>query len=350
MIGLLDLGAADYASLGAAHGDAWGEEACALFGIRFQLTRDRSAIDDLDRIRSLAQAHVGALRDFHPGLYEELRSLSDVAGLNLWQSIILNHYTDFRDIPDDGGCSALYVPLPFGPVIAQTWDMHGSAEPFVRLVRLEPPDGPPVVTFTLTGCLGMTGLNAEGVAVCINNLTPDDARVGVAWPALVRRMLLERTADAALQVLMDAPLSSGHNYLIADESAVYNVETTGGQKRVTARRTGASAAGEGVIFHTNHYLDPDLVALQKPLHPATTTHERYDALCRLLASAPESLEELKAVLGSHDGYPRSVCSHVGGDEPSASKTCGGVICDLKGRRMLAQSGCLHGAEYRVVAP
>ncbi|MFT7622344.1 MAG: isopenicillin-N N-acyltransferase-like protein [Myxococcota bacterium] len=360
MIPYVDLGAGSYTEIGQAHGDAFGQGAAALFGVRWQLTRTRSGIKDVDALRALAHAHVNFLGDHSPGHLAEILGLASASGLEPWQLVILNHYTDFRDIrpdpssvgdpavvadPSDGGCSAIYAPLPSGPVIAQTWDMHGTAEPFVNLVRVAPPDGPPMVTFTLAGCLGMTGLNAAGVAVCINNLTPSDARVGLIWPALVRQMLLKTTAQGALDVLMQASLGSGHNYLIADPNQMFNVEATGGLKTQTAT---ASNGGGEVVFHTNHYLDPALEAVQAPLHPKTTTHQRWDHLCRLLAETPDSIEALWGVMGSHEGYPKSICSHVAGDEPSAAKTCGGIICDVTARRVYAQRGCLHEAPWRMV--
>ncbi len=348
MIELLDLGAGSYRELGRRHGDAWGEAASALFGIRWQLTRERSPIDGLDALVALARRHLAPMRAFDRGLNDELEGLAETSGLEPWQLIILNHYTDFRDISPGGGagpggCSTVCASLAGGPAIAQTWDMHGSAEPFVRLLRAEPEDGPAVVTFTLTGCLGMTGLNAAGVAVCINNLTPSDARIGVVWPALVRRMLRERTARAATDVLMRAELGSGHNYLIADRADAFNVETTGVEKRITAQ-------GIGTMFHTNHYLDPELRGLAQPLHPKSTSVDRFDHLTEALRPPPGTVEALWAILGSHTGHPRSICSHVGGSEPSASKTCGGVICDIANGRMLAQAGCLNGAEWLEVRP
>ncbi|MFT5434199.1 MAG: hypothetical protein ACI9OJ_004912, partial [Myxococcota bacterium] len=44
------------------------------------------------------------------------------------------------------------------------------------------------------------------------------------------------------------------------------------------------------------------------------------------------------------------CSHGKGDDPSASKTCGGVICDVAGGRFLASAGCLHDTPWTEVRP
>jgi hypothetical protein len=54
-------------------------------------------------------------------------------------------------------------------------------------------------------------------------------------------------------------------------------------------------------------------------------------------------------LSSHEGYPRSLCSHVvddvGGD-PSASRTCGLMVMQLAGGAVLAGKGCGQEAARR----
>jgi isopenicillin-N N-acyltransferase-like protein len=342
-IRLLDLGARSYRDLGRAHGEAWGADAAALFGIRFGLTRKKSPIRDPGKLVELARLHLAPLRDYDLGLYEELLGIAETSGLEPWQVLLLNHYTDFRDVPPEAmGCSVVYAPLPDGPVAAQTWDMHGTAEPYVGLLKLEPPDGPPVTLFTLAGCLALAGMNALGVAVCINNLTPNDARIGVNWPTVVRRMLREPTARAARDVLLRSPLGSGHNYLIADEREVFNVETTATQARVThddPRRA---------YWHTNHYTHPDLLPYEVPLLPSSTSRGRYAKLTHELSHEPRSLADVWTLLGSHDGYPGSICTHLPGDDPDASKTCGAIVCDIPRRRVLALRGCVHDQPYREV--
>ena len=64
--------------------------------------------------------------------------------------------------------------------------------------------------FSLTGCLGLTGMNASRVAIAINNLYSTDATLGVVWPALVRRALQCTNALAARDLILRAPIGSGH--------------------------------------------------------------------------------------------------------------------------------------------
>ena len=340
---LLDLGHGTHRELGRRHGEAWAEEIARLFAIRWALARRLSPIRDAAELRRVARAHAEWLVDYDAPLADEVEGLAEGAGLEPWQLVVLNHYTDLVDVGlGDDGCSVVCVPTGFGPVIGQTWDMHQSAEPFVRLIRMAAVGEPEVVVFTLTGCVGMAGLSSAGVAVCINNLIPDDARIGVMWPALVRRMLREPTARAALDVLMAAPHGSGRSYVVADTSDVFGVEVTGAERRVIHQDPAA------VYFHTNHYLDPDLARHELPAPEGSTTHERYGHLSELLRAVPESVDELLHVLGSHEGYPTSVCAHATTDDGAATRTCGGIVCLPTYRAVLARRGCLYQAPFRVV--
>jgi len=339
---------ADPRQRGHAHGEAFRDEIRDLAGIRFELLERRSPIKGRERLLELAAAHLPVLNREAPELGLELEGIAEGSGVSAPELVVLNHYTDIRDVRtpiqgEEGGCSIVYGVSSEGPTLGQTWDMHGTAEPFVTVLEVEVPGGIPTIVFTVMGCLGMMGLNAEGVAVCINNLTPTDGRVGLLWPALVRQLLGYGTALEAHDHLMRAHLGSGHNYFIADEQHAWNVETTGLKKVVTAHNPASS------YWHTNHYLEPELKALEAPLYPTSTTLERYDRLCQVMGGGQDwTVPAIKEILGSHDGYPRSICSHLKGDgDPSASKTCGAVVCDLQRRQLHAAPGCVHEAEYKV---
>lgn len=332
--------------IGHSHGEAFREPIRELAEIRWELLCRRSPIGSSAMLIDLANRHVNKLVQTYPKLAEEFLGIAAGSNVEGWRLAVLNHYTDLRDIGptfiDDEGCSILYAKTPSGPLLAQTWDMHASAEPYVCVLQVWPDTGPEMVMFTVMGCLGMIGMNAEGVAVGINNLTPTDARVGVIWPALVRRMLQCRSAKEALEELKIAPLGSGHNYFIADHHTAYNIETTAIHKVVTATNP------QSVFWHTNHYLDPTLVPLEAPLYPSSTTHIRYQRLAELcsLMSPIVSVDQVMDILGDHAGLPQSICSHVRDEvDPSASKTCGAAICDISNRVFYAASGCVHEAPY-----
>ena len=255
---------ADPRERGRAHGELWREPIAALADIRLGLTVRRSRFASAEHVRQAAGAHLPVLQTHLPELHAELLGIAEGSNLTPEDIVVLNHYTDLRDVPpavlglpdsevesadaDPGGCTAVYFTGIEGPVLGQTWDMHASAEPFVRMISIEPKGTEQQsLCFTLTGCLGMAGLGQDAVGVTINNLSSTDGGVGVVWPAVVRAMIAAPSAQAARERLLALPLSSGHYYTIADGRDFFGYETSG-------RRKGPRAAH----LHTNHCFDPVL--------------------------------------------------------------------------------------------
>ncbi|MDC0675267.1 C45 family autoproteolytic acyltransferase/hydolase [Nannocystis radixulma] len=351
----------DPARRGEAHGEMWRAEIRELAELRAALALKKGSFADRAQLDAIARLHLPLLDNFSAPLAAELRGIARGAAVAPEAVVILNHYTDLRDVPpsvlegpcpedpvvsdilhdlntadDPGGCTAVYLPGQGTPVLGQTWDMHGTAEPYVRAIRIRPrSNDDELVCFTLTGCLGMTGVSAQGVAVTINNLSSTDGQVGVVWPALVRAMLACASAREARDLLLRTRLSSGHHYMIADGRDFFGVETSGQLKVVTQH--GARAAH----IHTNHCFDP-VLRRHEAVPKASTSFRRMELATTLyVQQRPQDAPALWTMLSSHEGYPRSVCSHIddAGGDPSASKTCGRMIVDLTRGEVLVGRGC-----------
>jgi isopenicillin-N N-acyltransferase-like protein len=200
-----------------------------------------------------------------------------------------------------------------------------------------------VQVLSVAGCVGMMGVNQYGAAVVVNNLTSNDAQIGILWPVLVRAMLDQPSVHAMADVLRQARLSSGHNYMLADRHGCQNWETSGHRKKMTWH-----ARGDGIFFHTNHYLDPDMRDCEGKLAAVSTTHDRYVHMEAASLAQGLTSDTVVGWLSSHKGAPRSICSHMGTDDPDASKTCGGVVADLGTGDLHAWRGCLHEEGNAVV--
>jgi isopenicillin-N N-acyltransferase-like protein len=332
---------------GLAHGESFRREIREIAEIRLALAVEQGRLRSEAAVLSAARAHLPVLDAFDRALSEELLGIAEGADLDPARAVVLNHYTDLKDlgpdsIPGDEDCSAVIAKTPEGVALGQTWDMHGSAAPYVCMLHVPAGEGRPEAwLLSITGCLGMAGLNAAGVGVTINNLKSNDARVGVVWSALVRRMLAEREAEAAKHVLMTAPMSSGHHYLVASAERAYGVETSGAIKHVAFEA--AWAERDASYVHTNHCLTEEVGAVST-VSPTSTTRERYSYLTKSVAAKPlEGAMDLFARLGSHKGYPRSVCAHLATESsPHAMLTCAGIVMDLSARRVWAAPGCIHG--------
>jgi isopenicillin-N N-acyltransferase-like protein len=350
----LELVGRDPARWGEQHGESFRDDIRALYAIRLGLTLDKTDLGTEANVLALAQHHLPALRSFDDALSAELHGIARGAGLTAAQIVVVNHYTDLRDLTkadlhglgtpptDPGGCTAVFVDDGHERLLGQTWDMHGSAQPYALLITIpqdpdaDAPDtkklsaaGVPAtgrtVVFSITGCLGMTGLSSWGNALTINNLVGVGARVGVVWPAFVRKALRQRTAKQALQLLQSTTVGSGRHYVFADDHDVFGVETSATKTKVIFD------GGRGPYVHTNHCVDAEMAPTARIL-PGSTTLARYDTMTKLVAqkspsTAREMFDSFAAVgLVGKPGLPHDVT------------TCGALVMDLKRRVVLGCEG------------
>lgn len=352
---------------GRIHGESFRGEIAALAAIRTYLCTKVGSFKDREQVMLAACAHLPVLEQYDRALFDELLGIAEGAAVSPEEIVIANHYTDLRDLDPDpskwqpapttdvpdavrtaggtnagaeglggDGCSMFFSTTPTGRILAQTWDMHATAIPYVMVLRVpESRLGPPATLLSVTGCLGMAGMNGARVAMAINNLFSTDATLGVVWPAMVRRALRERTAAAARRIVEDSPIGSGHHYFVADREAAYAIEASGTRRR--------SIFENGERFcHTNHCLDAEVAAVSK-VPSTSTTFDRMKWLERDLVRAPVAdLDDAWRRLGSDDGWPRSICTNMATPEaPHGAATCGAIAMNLDSGELWAQQGFIH---------
>ncbi len=350
---------------GRIHGESFRGEVKALAAIRTYLCTKVGGFKTEAQVFAAAAAHLPVLERYHAGLHAELLGIAEGAACTPEQIVVANHYTDLRDLDPDpatwrpaplkddpsveptgpgatglggDGCSVIYSETPAGRILAQTWDMHATAIPYVMVLRVPGiADAPGATLLTVTGCLGMAGMSTAGVAIAINNLFSTDATLGVVWPAMVRRALAQRSAKEARDVIATSPIGSGHHYFVADRHHAYALEASG-----TRRKRVFTGGTQKAYCHTNHCLDPDVAARSKV--PATsTTYDRMTWLEKDLARAPiADLGDAWRRLGSEEGWPRSVCTNMATPEsPHGAATCGAIAMNIDSGELWAQQGFIH---------
>lgn len=343
---ILELQGSSPRGFGEQHGEAFRSEIRALYAVRLKLMLQKTDLGSEENVLALAAHHLPLLERFDRALYDELCGIADGSGLTPPHLIVLNHYTDLRDLclntlrdlrerptllpGDPGGCSAWFVDDGHTRLLGQTWDMHGSATPFALMLLIPGPDeGQRTACFTVTGCLGMTGMTSWGTALCINNLNSLDATLGIVWPATVRRALRASDARAQLAILQHAPIGSGRHYLVADAHNAFGMETSGTKKKLIFEHGPAQGAS---YFHTNHCVDPEMIPTAKILAGSTTV-ARYATLQarsdsgRIPKDAREMFDAFADVSLPHNPL---VADDVA--------TCGALVMDLKLGTVLACQG------------
>lgn len=333
---------------GQAHGELFRHEISSLAAIRIYLTCKIGGFSSEAEVLEVARMHLPVLQQYDQALYDELVGIAEGAKSTPEHIVVLNHYTDLRDIRPtqrggDGGCSVLWTRSPEGAITAQTWDMHATAIPYVMMMHVPASEhADEAWLFSLTGCLGMCGMNRHGVSVAINNLRSTDGRVGVVWPALVRRALREKTAAAARDIIQTSPIGSGHHYLAADAHSAYGIETSGTRLAIVF-----SAEGDGAppYVHTNHCLDSE-IAIHTSVFAHSSTYERFNWLTSSVSRAPvQGMRDAWTRLGSTEGFPRSICGNSATPEnPHGTATCGAIAMNLSTRQVWGQAGLIHNVE------
>jgi len=273
---LLELSGSPYA-MGYAHGLAYRDDIRRYTLDRVELAGSPGWTGHAlsrDEVLALAEACVAEHDAYAPDLMEEVRGTADATGLSVAELVVTNGFTDFIDVvyaeaqqrvltpqaADD--CTAFIVPdsrtADGHGFFGQTWDMHDDSTEFVILLHGKPDNGPNFLAFSITGCVGMIGMNDAGIAIGINNLLGGDGQVGVTWPFVVRKALQQTDIDAALACITEAKLAGAHNYLLFDaEGHGYNVEAMSTHCAVTALN------GESIV-HTNHCLLPATIQRSRP--------------------------------------------------------------------------------------
>ncbi|WP_127716427.1 C45 family peptidase [Halobacteriovorax sp. HLS] len=325
-----------YYQWGFKHGKAFSEGIKELVTIRRKLMLKRNPSLE-EHISELAQEQFTVTKEFDINLSSELEGIADGAELSLEDIVILNNYTDFRDIhlPEEG-CSTIQVQNDESLLSGQTWDMHRSAKRFLCLIEVpKTKSNPETLVLSLVGCTGLMAINSEQCFVGVNNINTLNARVGLIWPNLVRKLMMNNSIEGMRDTLTSAPVTSGHNYLISTTKGSEHWEITPNNKDLVAK---LDENQKGFSFHTNHCLGENVHLEEDKNNVSKTTHKRYEILDHSVKEL-QSFDDMKSLLQSHEQYPVSICTHLetGADDPSA--TCGGGIVNMKDGKVVFWRGC-----------
>lgn len=322
---------------GLIHGKAWPKEIHEFAAIRKFLLKDSLNLWSEPKLNKLLDAHIEVLKK-DKDLWSEFCGIAEGAEISHRDLMILNNHTDLRDFGDGDfderllECSCFAFKQNEKIVAGQTWDMHGSAKPYVAHLRIEKEHQTQEV-FTLTGCLGLTGVSSNGFAVFINNLRSREVSIGYAWPAVVRKLLNCSSIEEAKSVITSYMPSGGRNFLLVDKNGATNLE-------VTAKRTESTGdLSSGYLFHTNHYVS-SLKSTEESSSRSKTTLKRYECLAKVAPKVAHDKElsiqsVAKNILGQSTpelSIPLNVM------DPHASATCGGLVYDFEEKKGVSFEG------------
>lgn len=330
---------------GEAHGEALRESIAAGLARWRDSIAAAHGVDPDDYVAGFVEGtdFVPAIRRWTPGLLEEVEGIARGAG-QPWAWIYASNLLDeewtwaraFR--PGSGpGCTACgFAAEGEAPLLAQTMDIPSVHDGTQAVLRIEPEEGPAALVFTRAGMVALTGCNATGLAVVVNNLETlptSDTALPVAFA--IRGVLERRTLGEVVAFLRDIPHATGQHYGLAGPDGLAGVEG----------RAGGTAVSDGGsrLLHTNHPLLTEATEgdVETP-YRRSRTRERLDYLKQGAGGRREvaGMQELLA--------DRTTPISLGADRPVM--TFGAVVyeCDVPARMWLAP-GPPHETPFVAVA-
>jgi isopenicillin-N N-acyltransferase-like protein len=271
----------------------------------------------------------------YPKYVEEMLGMAEGAGVRLEDIAVVNVMEAMTmDALHLTKCTSMAVSdqrTADGHVLmAHNEDWLPEDEQDIYVVHATPDDEPPFLAMTYGGLLPNIGFNAAGIAQCCDSVYPNDSRIGLPRVVLSRAVLGARTLADAIRSMVVPQRAAGYNHLLVHESGeLYSVE-------VSARRFAILYGEDGILAHTNHYLDPKMQAIEDEPDELISTRLRYFRALRLLKSTElHTIKSLQAIQRDHLNFPNSICNHSSEDIDPLDRetTITALIIDLTAKAM-----------------
>jgi predicted choloylglycine hydrolase len=269
---------------------------------------------------------LGIHRKRFPDYVAECEGIAQGAGIPFRQVFLMNlrgEYRVFSQTSDLEGCSD--CSLLSEEVAAFGHNEDGNPELLKRsyLVHASIPGKPALVAFSYPGflCGNAFGFNEEGICFSVDDVRPNDVRIGYGRHFLARSLFEARSTQDAIERVTIARRASGFSYTIGSvhERRIVQVE-------VSPRRHHVREI-EGFNFHANHYLDLDVA---EATHPSSRARVDRSELLRQSGSRWGSTDIL-SILGDEEDPTYPIYRQA--KAPDRSVTHCSAIFDLDGRTL-----------------
>ena len=220
---------------------------------------------------------VAAAQRHTPDLLDEVRGIAEGAGVRFERVLALNLMDEewwfTAPAQPRSACTLVAVAGDGGrpTLLAQNMDLPEVMDGAQAVLRLDGEGGAGAV-LTAAGMIGLTGVNAAGLGVCVNTLSMlRHSRDGLPVAFAMRGALERRSVAAAAAFLAAVPHASGQHYALADRSGVAGYECS-------AAGAVRSDDGSGRFSHTNHPLRSGDVDPDRDPAGAPDSHARLAAM------------------------------------------------------------------------
>jgi len=255
-----------------------------------------------------AKKHVPFIEEYSPELTEMIKGIA-AATERPFEEIVLINMDEEKSMFNLTGCTAFAATgkaTKTGEAFhGQTWEAiidYYWAGKMSALLKMKPKESLRSLNHTMPGFLGCAGLNEKGIGLSWNSVPRIELTIGVPTYIICAEILRQKTIGDAINACIRAKRAGCFNFIITDESEIYNIEATPKDMDIYS--------DPEYIGHANRFVSPKFKDKQK-IDRLTLTMIRHFRINRLLKEncGNIDLEESFTFLKDHSNYPHSICSH-----------------------------------------
>ena len=274
-----------------------------------------------------------------PDLAEEIKGISEGAGMPLDDILLLNFYHGLSAV--DFQCTNLgFTNKQQGAIHGKTGDAEDYHSPFYLVEMVHPDEGASFINVCFVGTVWTeAGVNSIGLSCGQSSCPTITGQDGRGIPVLVMpRPLLQRcgSVEEGIEFLAKHSMAGkGLNIFLADSAGNVAVVEKSYTKQAVRRME------DGAVWNTNHFLDKELAQYNLPETDKGTrsTLGRYTYLEKVLKEqrVPHTVEEMKKILTNHaEPGVGAICRHT--DRGDTSRTHFAAIFIPKEKKALITHG------------
>lgn len=165
------------------------------------------------------------------------------------------------------------------------------------------------------------GLNEYGLVCSGNDLTQNDAKIGVPRFVLYLKALMQKDIESATKIVLDKDRASSYNNILIQKEKGINIEASATDYKITK-------PVNNFLFHTNHFISNEMREREgKKLRSASymSSVKRLKCLKKMSKDVVPNVADIKRILSSHEygKSDNSVCRHS-----KVTRTCFSFVYDL----------------------
>lgn len=260
------------------------------------------------------QKYIPFIDSYSPEIAEEMKGIAGGSG-KLYEEIVMIAMHEEHSALKNHGCTTFAVTPNMtsngNSYIGQTWDIGCELckNAGAILLNVKRENGPDFLSYAYAGMLAGAGINEKGISLVWNSLPRLQIKPGVPTYVIIEEVLRQETIGGALAAVCRAERAGCFNFVIADESEIYNIEATPDDIDISY--------DADYIGHSNHYISRKFCDKQNMSEIGKKTDAstiiRYNRINRLLEENYGELDRkgLIELMKDHINYPHSICRHAG---------------------------------------